>query len=404
MRFLRDRPPVVWWRLGLLFALGSTILFASFSYDDWRLIGRYLGSDLWQGMSRRVHMARDMRARVAREQREREEARIEGSIRDLFDGPVQAFASCPDGGLLVGGGHSRYALGLARLGPDGALDTAFTARLGDHEIAGTVDRVNCDDTGILARGCLQERTHPQRPVKAIRFDRAGRIDREFLSSQYQYPQIPGGYVSHAAPSDFDPELRQRLVPQLPPGSDLSRVFRGPGASAVAFFTVRIPRPRDENDGWATLVDVGGPNRNRRPRRIYAGGMFCGNDQVLRQRTEGRLALFDETGRLVATPSAAPPWEVASAQPQATRGWVARGHLEKPDGNEGLLWRVTEAGIDPHFEVLRASDLARPDGPTLLLAAHVLTDGRIALGGTFETVRGQPRRHIARLRADGTLDE
>ena len=61
--------------------------------------------------------------------------------------------------------------------------------------------------------------------------------------QYQYPQIPGGNISPAAPSDFDLELRQRLAPRLPPGSAISRAFRGPRSSAVAFFTERVPPPR-----------------------------------------------------------------------------------------------------------------------------------------------------------------
>jgi hypothetical protein len=365
-------------------------------------MARYFRSEVWQEAAQRADRHRLARAQRERERRERAQARIEGSIQGLFGGPIQAFAGCPDGSLLVGGGHSPYGLALAKLGPDGELDRAFTERLGDHEIAGTVDRVSCDDTGIVARGCLQERTHPQRPVAAIRFDHEGRIDREFLRGQYQYPQIPGGYVSQVAPSDFDLPLRQRLAPQLPPGSEISRAFRGPGVSAVAFFTERIPPPREEDDGWATLLDGSGPKARRR--RVYVGGMRCGNDAVFRERREGRLALFDEAGRLVATPSVAPPWEVTSAQAQAKGAWVARGHLERPDANEDVLWRVTEAGIDTHFERVRASDLAGPDGPALLLATHVLADGRIVIGGSFESVRGRPRRHIARLRADGSLDE
>ncbi len=34
---------------------------------------------------------------------------------------------------------------------------------------------------------------------------------------------------------------------------------------------------------------------------------------------------------------------------------------------------------------------------------VLEDGRIVIGGAFASVQGQPRKHLARLRADGSVE-
>jgi uncharacterized delta-60 repeat protein len=50
-----------------------------------------------------------------------------------------------------------------------------------------------------------------------------------------------------------------------------------------------------------------------------------------------------------------------------------------------------------------ADAAKPGANGSVYALAVQPDGKIVVGGNFNTVFGQPRRSIARLNADGTLD-
>jgi hypothetical protein len=390
----QPRRPIAWWRLGLLLTLGGTILFASFSYDDWRLIGRYLGSEVWQVAARRRAMSRDLREQQERAARERREAHVDGSIRGLFAGPAQALARCPDGGLVVGGMHSRHGLALARLDADGTLDRAWTDRMAAQSIVGGVGAVSCDEAGLLVSGSLLAHRNLPGQVVAARFAPDGTL-------AHVYGVNDVSWLDRSRSDRIALDLRERVGRQLPPRSNLRAVFGGPGASAIAFFDDRLPEPEEPSDSWTTLVDVTGTTPRRR--RVRMPNIYlCGVGEESRARWVSRAAVFDEAGALSGTPEAAarPDGHVAEAQPG--RGWIVR--VTEPTTPEAaVVWRLTAAGLDPTFQELRARDLGGP-GPALVLASLVEPDGRIVLAGTFESVRGQPRRHIARLRADGTLDE
>ena len=261
----QDRRPVVWWRLGLLLALGGSILFASFSYDDWRSIGRYLGSEVWQVAARRRAISRAVREQQEGAQRERREAHVDGSIRGLFAGSAQALARCPDGGLVVGGMHSRHGLALARLDADGTLDRAWTDRMAAQSIVGGVDAVSCDDAGLLVSGALLAHRHHPGQVTAARFAPDG-------TPGHVYGVNDVSWLDRSRSDRIALELRERVGRQLPPRSNLRAVFGGPGASAIAFFDERLPEPEEPSDSWTTLVDVTGATPRRR--RVRMPNIYC----------------------------------------------------------------------------------------------------------------------------------
>ena len=253
------RPEVVWWRLGLLLTLGGTISShpsRTTTGSSWRATsGRRSGRRLLSGRTDTAWRARSANgsggSALRRGSRGRSRACSAAPSRPSRAAPTAAFSSAA--------GTAR-GLALAKLGPNGELDRAFTERLGDHEIAGTVDRVSCDDTGIVARGCLQERTHPQRPVSAIRFDQEGRIDREFLRGQYQYPQIPGGYVSQVAPS--------ALRPAAPPAA---RAAAAAGLRDLPVYSAAPVFPRLRSS----------PSASRRPGKRTTAGRRCWTEAARR---------------------------------------------------------------------------------------------------------------------------
>ena len=371
----QGRRPVVWWRLGLLFTLGASILFASFSYDDWRSIARYLGSEVWQVAARRRAMSRALREQQERAERERREARLEGSIRGLFAVSGQALARCPDGALVVGGVHSRHGLAVARLHADGTLDRAWTDRMSEQTIVGGVDAVSCDGAGLLVSGALLAQRHHRGQVTAARFDPEGRLQRV-----YGWDDL--SWMDRRRGDRIAADRSQRLAPLVSAGANVHKVFGGPGASAIVFFDERVPEPE----------------RLRLPRIGV-----CAVGAHLRARWVGRVALFDDAGTLTGTPAAFERWDVETAEPQPGRGWIVRGRQDRGTAGLPIVSRVNAAGRDSTFQELWSGDLAGP-GSAVVLASLVEPDGRIVIAGTFESVRGQPRRHIARLRADGSLDE
>lgn len=413
MRRGHSRPPRVrCWRLGLLLALGGTVLFASFSYDEWILIRGYLSSGLRDEMWRRVgevrwRVADRRRQRVAdrrRQREERQDARIEGSIRGLFRFGVQALAVDSDGSLLAGGMHGAHGLALARLRPDGSLDRAFTDRATSGGVRGSVQDVSLDERGgIVARGAFHLDRHPYQSLSALRFERDGSSDDEFLQTALR--EGMASTPQYARASRFDAELNARVQSGLPPDSRLYESIAGPQRSALVFYGEKIPEPPQRDGGWVSVYD----GANRKPRRVWMPfGPLCGNDTSLLARHRPRVTAFDERGLLAWQADSPAVLEVVSAHPRPDTSWIVLGRLREGAGEEVLLARLGSAGLDRAFKVMRRSDLARDPVPqqasAAVLVAVIQPDGRIVLGGTFTSIRGQRRAHIARLRPDGSLDD
>lgn len=407
MRLGNSHPPRVrCWRLGLLLALGGTILFASFSYDEWILIRGYLSSGLRDEMWRRVGEVRWRVADRRRQREERQDVRIEGSIRGLFRFGVQTLAVDSDGSLLAGGMHSVHGLALARLRPDGSLDRAFTDRATSGGVRGSVQDVSLDERGgIVVRGAFHLDRHPYQSLSALRFERDGSGDEEFLQTALREGRASTSHYTR--PSRFDVELRARVQSGLPPDSRLYELIAGPQRSALVFYGEKIPEPPQRDGGWVSVYDGG----NRRPRRVWMPfGPLCGNDTSLLARHRPRVAAFDERGLLAWQADSPAVLEVASARPRPDTSWIVLGRLREGAGEEVLLARLGSAGLDRAFNVMRRSDLARDPAPGVqqasaaVLVVAIQPDGRIVLGGTFTSIRGRRRVHIARLRPDGSLDD
>ncbi len=80
--------------------------------------------------------------------------------------------------------------------------------------------------------------------------------------------------------------------------------------------------------------------------------------------------------------------VGGAFTQAASFGVSNVARLKPDGSADSSFGGASAAIGANAAVL---------------ALALLPDGRIVLGGRFDSVQGQPRRGIARLKPDGSLD-
>jgi hypothetical protein len=286
----------------------------------------------------------------------------DGSFRDLFFEAATAMVALPDGGVLVAGKHYDDGAALARLDAQGRVDLAFTSMSSDPAIFGRVEAIVPVGRGFLLYGAFTD-LMGSRSVGVFRVDADGRIDRRYLVAGWGEEPDGPPFTSRGwpgpLPSPTRPPTRQRAD-----GAASPLFFAPAGLDAVAL----EPQGYDPSDLF---------------RWPLAPGLA---------RFEGGILLGGEA-----------PGRVTGAHGLADGSWIVRGERSGPADDPVLLWRVGPAASRP-FLAIRVSDLRAAVGVVPgILASAVLTDGSIVIGGTFTSVRGVPRRHIARLRPDGSLD-
>ena len=126
--------------------------------------------------------------------------------------------------------------------------------------------------------------------------------------------------------------------------------------------------------------------------LLAGGSFTQVDGVARPR----LARFRVDGELVNEFNPAPDGTVRSVLALPDGGSVVAGDFSQIDGQVAArLARLDDSGA------LKAGFQVSVDGPVNLLALD--DQGRLLIGGDFNQVNGQARTNLARLTLDGDLD-
>lgn len=349
-------------------------------------------------------------------------------------GAVQRLALQPDGRLLLGGWFNRIGgqprRGLARLNSDGSLDPTFDAGRGlegpnggvgaDHFSAPRAMVLQADGK-ILVGGAFIGAGGFSR-IGIARLNPNGSVDQGFA------PEVAGDLFAIVVQSSgkiviagrfgtVNSEPRQ-YVARLNPDGTLDRGFStGPGfiPSEGVVTASGIPGS-DSILVWNPFSD--GPifrldSEGRRdggwtPVSGYLLGMTEGR-VVTEEPGQTRVVWHDANGR---------PEKVVELQP-ATAQTVPV--TVQPDGRMLMLPSIEGTRVNG---VVRAGQLLRlnPDGrldPSLTLdltsarredqagqlsAYALMPDGRIAVGGDFTSVNGKPRDRIARLNADGSLDE
>lgn len=277
----------------------------------------------------------------------------DGSFRGLFYESVTTMVALPDGGLLVGGTHFTQGATLVRLDAQGRVDRAFADLSSNPAIFGVVETIVPSGPGFLVYGAFTD-VMAWRSVGVFRIGLDGRIDLDSLPASWNH------HLDSFVFPEPEPLPTQRRRTGLRTGAPL--LFAANRADGVAFDPLAWP---PDVLAWPIVPSVA--------------------------RFDARILLGpDATGT------------VAGAHARADGGWIVRGELSAPGGDPLLLWRTgPKAGA---FRAIRASDLRADAGlAPRILASAVLADGTIVIGGNFTSVRGAVRRHIARLRPDGSLD-
>ena len=309
---------------------------------------------------------------------------IDGSLDESFPGNLKlghwagaSLALQPDGKILLAGGFTAVngspCTNLARLNADGSWDEAFTARLPDlqSDEAGVSAFALQSDGKIIVSGGLFVVVAPGRYLCRLNAD--GTVDTSFNSG----PTGPDSEILQLATTSAGQTViagrfhsvsgqpRGHLARLLPDGS-LDQTFLNARAGADA-------------DVWAVAVQKDG--------RTLIGGEFHSVNGVAR----AGLARLNPDGSL-------------DSFADQLGGYVYALGLQ-PDG------KIIVGGSG------RANNLARlyPDGSTDasflsnligysgVQCLTLQSDGKILIGGWFSTVNGSTRNRIARLNANGSID-
>jgi uncharacterized delta-60 repeat protein len=338
----------------------------------------------------------------------------------------------PDGKILIGGDFTSVQgvarNNIARLNPDGTLDTAFnpSADYSVRSIAVQADGkilVGGNFTSIggqtrlrLARldgtTGLADSFNPQ-PDNAV-YAIAVQTDGKILATG-DFTSIGGQTRNHIArldpltglPDSFDPNANSNVY-ALAVQPDGKILVGGPfhGANSIGGQTRNYIARLDATTGLADSFD---PNANDQPGsiavqadgKILAGGLFTN----IGGQPRNHIARLDPmTGAADSFDPSANNY-VATIAVQADGKILAGGAFNGTNSIGGQM-RNRIARLDP---VTGLADSFDPNPNDRVLSIAVQADGKVLVGGDFSFfppngTKSTTRNHIARLETDGRLDQ
>lgn len=286
-------------------------------------------------------------------------------------GQVYGLALQPDGKILIGGSFG--SLGgvtrtrIARLNPDGSIDTSFNPNANN-----TVYGISVQPDGkILVGGDFTT-------ISGVSRNRIARLNPDGSLDPSFNPNAGGSVYGMAIQAD-------------------GRVVVGGSFTTIGGVS-RNRIARLDVDG---TLDVGfNPNANGTVNgvAVQADGriLVWGNHTNIGGSVRNRIARLNADGSLDPGFNPNANGQVNAVAVQVDGKVVVGGGFSFISGaSRGGLARINADGtLDPGFN------------PNVFATVHTLAlqvDGRIVVGGDFYTVGGVSRNNIARVNADGTLD-
>ena len=364
------------------------------------------------------------------------------SALDGFDpnanGTVRVVVVQPDGKILIGGDFTKLSpnggsavtrTNIARLNPDGTLDTAFNANAngevfsiavqadGKILVGGTFSGANSmggRNRNYIAR--LDATTgsadsfdpNASAPVYSIVVQPDGKI-----LAGGDFTSIGGRRRKHIARLDAANGLADSFDPNAN-GSVVSIAVQADGRILVGGWFNGSNSMGGQNRNYIArleattgLADSFDPNANGLVRsiavqadgKILAGGFFFGANSIGGQ-TRNRIARLDATTGSADSFNPNATDEVFSIAVQADGKILAGGFFT----NIGGQTRNHIARLDATTGL---ADSLNPSANNNIVSIAVQADGKILAGGYFSganSIGGQTRNCIARLESDGRLDQ
>jgi uncharacterized delta-60 repeat protein len=304
----------------------------------------------------------------------------EESFAPAADGWVNAWAIEPDGSILVGGqfthvdGNPRNRIG--RLNPDGTVEETF-----NPDAAGGADpgvyalAVDANGEILVAGGFLTLGGRPRARLARLHSD--GTVDEGFN---------PGA-------DNLVQTLALQADGRILVGGDFTRIGGRP-RSRIA----RLNRDGSVDPLFVPAAnDSVGCMAEQPDGKIVVGGRFTTLDGQSRRRM----------GRLQADGTLDPGFTLA---PGGVGTAQVYGLACQPDGRIVVAGYFTTIDLEPHNYIGRLNADGTLDasfdprgGDRLIDTVALQADGRILVGGGFRLLGGQSRSGLGRLNANGTAD-
>lgn len=293
---------------------------------------------------------------------------------------VETLCLQPDGKLLVG----LWTAGPIRLNTDGSRDQHFDAKSPIPGEQPSVNALALRPDGRILVGRAYNSHHLERLDCVYQLHSNGRRDTNFIMAAH-----PAGAVISAVARQADGRVLIGGRFNHLNGQPLNGIARlNPDGSWDQCFRVAL-LPLDWVGAVVTLPDgkaligvatteAGSGNTIRYCVRLHADGTVDGSFAVPLRFFQP--ACVQPDGRILGLGSW--PWEDG--------GWASTSVVRlEPDGRP-----------DPSFN---AGGEGPSGGESSVGTVVLLPDGKILIGGEFESYNGVPRQGLARLNADGTLD-
>jgi uncharacterized delta-60 repeat protein len=371
---------------------------------------------------------------------------VDTAFNPASNGFVTTIAAQPDGKTLIGGDFTALAPNggpsvtrrlVARLNPDGTLDTSFDPNVTSGSIVWAI-KVQLDGKILISGGfsALAPNGGPSVARNYIaRVNADGTVDTAFdpnpnstinaIALQADGKILVGGFFNTLRPNGQGGSINRNYIAQLNPDGTLDTAFNANPNAPVRAVAVQadgkiligglftafggltrnhmarlnavgsvdvtfIPSPN--NDVYAIAVQPDG--------KILAGGSFSGAG--IPGQTRNRIARFEKDGSLDQTLNLNMAGSYTSAAAVQADGKIIIGGLFNSvlGATRNCIARLNPDGtLDAAFN---------PNANGTVRAIAVQPDGKIVIGGDFTTLEanGGPlltRNRIARLNPDGTVD-
>ena len=363
------------------------------------------------------------------------------SALDGFDpnanGTVRVMVVQPDGKILIGGDFTTLAPNggpvvtrnrIARLNPDGTLDTAFDPNSNDQVfaiavqadgkvlVAGRFSNIGGQARNRIARldatTGLADSFNPNPNADVYRL--VVQADSKILTAGI-FTSIGGQGRSNIARLDAVSGLADSFNPNANGSVDAIAVQSDGKVLAGGLFTNIGGQPRNNIarlDATTGLADSFNPNANnavdtiaiQADGKILVGGVFSGPNCIGGQE-RNRIARLEPTTGLADSFDPNSLGRVFSIVVQPDGKILAAGNFAGANSIGGAT-RNRVARLHPATGLADSFD---PNPDQSVAAIAVQPDGKILLGGDFTTLApngGSPvtRNYIARLEIDGRLDQ
>ncbi len=349
-------------------------------------------------------------------------------------GWVDVVTTQPDNKILIGGNFNPYngvyRSNIARINPDGTLDTTFDPGFVSYQIA-TI-KVLPDSSLIVSGGITMFNSVKKELI--VRVFSNGTVDTTFNKNDIFYPsasysystsiQSDGKIIVAGSFSEYD-DIEQNNIARLNSDGSLDLAFneqKGVGISVKKIWIQpdsklmicgnfgsyfgypigRIARLHPDGERDTSFNNIQGANMEVRNvlqqpdgKYIITGG-FTKYDNVVR----GRIARINSNGSLDTTFNSAigVNGDIYDSVLQPDGKIIIVGNFQYNGNSSKFIARVKPDGtMDTGFNIGTGTNTGPPT------AVNLQPDGKIIIGGTFTKFNGVNRKNIARLNSDGSLD-